>query len=406
MIYAEDNPSGVAEADLVVAIPTFNEAANIASITQKIDAGLVKHYPDAKGVIIVCDNHSVDGTRETFLEVETKNPKIYISSAPGERGKGTNLRNLFEKLLDLKPKAVAIFEADIRNIQPDWIYYFIEPIRKGAGYVVPIYVLHKYESTLSSIVVYPLLRCLFGRRVRQSTAGDYAFAGGLIEYFAKALNWSDLVSQKGIDIWMLVNALYLRQPVCQTIIGSPKLHRMKDPHAQINKAFVQLVGTLLDLMTPYQDFWMRVKWSKPTILFNAELQEAEVPMPVDVNIGRLFEMFSGGLDTYRDVLSQVLSSAEMHKLDEIRSMGIQHFNFPSHTWATILFDMAVAYRDASPDLRMSFLEALLPLYYGKVASYVRRTERMSIQQAEEVVENECMAFEENKSYLINRWKVA
>lgn len=406
MIYAEENPSSIAEADLIVAIPTFNEAANIATITQQVDAGLTKHYPDMRSAIVVCDNHSVDGTRETFLQVETKNPKIYISSAPEERGKGANLRNLFEKLSTLKPQAVAVFEADIRNIDPDWVYYFIEPIRRGAGYVTPIYVLHKYESTLSSIVIYPLLRCLFGRRVRQSTAGDYAFGGALIEHFAKTSNWSEFVSQKGIDIWMLVNAIYSRQPLCQTVIGSPKLHRVKDPHAQINKAFVQLVGTLFDLMIPFQDFWMRVKWSKPTILFNAELQEAEVPMPVDVNIGRLFDTFSRGLDTYRDVLSKVLSTAEMHKLDEIRSMGIQHFNFPSHTWATILFDMAVAYRDASDDLRLSLLEALLPLYYGKVASYVRKTERMSTQQAEEVVENECMAFEENKSYLVSRWKSA
>jgi hypothetical protein len=87
-------------------------------------------------------------------------------------------------------------------------------------------------------------------------------------------------------------------------------------------------------------------------------------------------------------------------------MGIQHFNFPSHTWATILFDVAVAYRNATADIRLSLLEALLPLYYGKVASYVRKTERMSTQQAEEVVENECMVFEENKSYLISRWKMA
>lgn len=404
MIYAEENPSGVVEVDLVVAIPTFNEVANIATVVSQVDAGLSRYYPDMRNVIIVCDNHSMDGTKEAFLQAVTKNPKIYISSAPGEKGKGTNLRNLFEKLAVLKPQAVAVFEADIRNIQPEWVYNFIEPIRRGAGYVTPIYVHHKYEATLSSVVIYPLIRCLYGRRVRQSIAGDCAFGGALVEHFAAASHWSDFAYEKGIDLWMLINALYTRQPVCQTVIGVPKLHRVKDPHAQINRAFIQLVGTLFDLMTPFQDLWMKVKWSKPTILFNADLQEAEVPIPMDVNISRLFENFARGLDTYRELLTQVLSSAEIHKLDEIRSMGIQHFNFPSHTWATILFDMAVAYRDASKDLRLSILEALLPLYYGKVASYVRKTERMSTQQAEEVVENECMVFEENKTYLLNRWK--
>jgi len=407
MIYAEENPSGVTEVDLVVAIPTFNESANISTVTSQVDAGLVKYYPDLKSVIVVCDNYSLDGTREAFLGTDTKSPKIYISSAPGERGKGINLRNLFQKFESLNPQAVLILEADIRNVSPDWVYNFIEPVRKGAGYVTPIYVHHKYEATLSSVIVYPLLRCLYGRRVRQSVAGDCAFGRSLVEHFAKAPYWSDLVAEKGIDVWMVVNALYTRQPICQTVIGSPKLHRVKDPHAQVNKAFIQLVGTLFELMTPFQDFWMRIKWSKPTMLFNAELSEAEVPIPMDVNIARLFETFSRGLDSYRDLLSQVLSPAEMHKLDEIRSIGIQHFNFPAHTWATILFDVAAAYRNAtSNDMKLSILEALLPLYYGKVASYVRKTERMSTQQAEEVVENECMVFEENKAYLVNRWKTA
>ncbi len=404
MIYAEENPQGIDKADLVVAIPTFNEVNSIGYVVSKVDKGLSKYYGGLKNVIIVCDNHSMDGTREAFLETETQNSKIYITSSPEERGKGHNLRNLFEKLTVLRPKAVAIFEADIKNISPEWVYYFIEPVLRGAGFVTPIYVNHKYESTLSSMVVYPLIRCLFGRRVRQSIAGDYAFGEALIDILHKADPWSDFAYGKGIDVWMTVMALCHRQPVCQTIVGFPKIHRVKDPYSHTNRAFVQTLGVVLDLMEPLQDFWKKIKWSKPTMLFNADLQDVETPLPVEVNLPRLFENFSKGFDNYRGLLSNILSSAEIHKLEEIKGMSVQHFNFPSHTWATVLFDAAIAYRRASQELRFDILESLIPLYYGKVASYVKRTERMSTQQAEEVVENECMIFEENKGYLINKWK--
>jgi hypothetical protein len=43
------------------------------------------------------------------------------------------------------------------------------------------------------------------------------------------------------------------------------------------------------------------------------------------------------------------------------------------------------------------------LFVGKTLSFVRKTERMSIQQAEEHIENECMIFEEAKPYLLSKW---
>jgi hypothetical protein len=54
--------------------------------------------------------------------------------------------------------------------------------------------------------------------------------------------------------------------------------------------------------------------------------------------------------------------------------------------------------------RLNLLESLMPLYLGKVLSFVKKTERMSVQQAEEYIENECMIFEENKPQLVKSWE--
>jgi hypothetical protein len=53
--------------------------------------------------------------------------------------------------------------------------------------------------------------------------------------------------------------------------------------------------------------------------------------------------------------------------------------------------------------REALLKSLLPLFVGKTLSLIRKTERMSIQQAEEYIENECMIFEEAKPYLLSQW---
>jgi len=92
------------------------------------------------------------------------------------------------------------------------------------------------------------------------------------------------------------------------------------------------------------------------------------------------------------------------KLQEIHGMGLQHFSFPTQTWAKILFDAATAYHKMNASERGTLLDSLLPLYLGKVLSFVKKTERMSLQQAEEYIENECTIFEENKPYLVKVWE--
>ena len=82
---------------------------------------------------------------------------------------------------------------------------------------------------------------------------------------------------------------------------------------------------------------------------------------------------------------------------------MDQFDFPTHLWAKVLFDMAVAYRDMENE-QNELMESLIPIYFGKTLSFVRKTERMSMKQAEELIENECLVFEEARSYLNKCWK--
>lgn len=403
MIAVEENPQGVQQVDIVVAIPTFNEAAFIGRVAEIVGQGLRAHYPDRSSVIINCDNASVDGTRDVFFHALTDVPRIYLSTEPHRRGKGANLRMLFEKITALNPHAVLILEADITNLTPMWVPLFLEPIFRGAAYVTPLYMRHKYESTLTSAIVYPMLRCLYGRRVRQPDAGDCAFRGDMAAGFLKAAAWSEAVEGSGIDVWMAGVALTSRAPVWQTIIGAPKKHRPKDPFTQLGSRFRNVLAALFDQMEAHADFWKRVKWSKPTALFNLDGQEMDTPPLVEINAVRLHQRFLEGFRENEATWRQVLDPVTMNKLEEIRRMPYEQFTFPSQTWAALLFDTACAYRRFAAAERERLLDSLVPLYLGKVVGFVKRTERLSVQQAEDYVEQTCAIFEECKPYLVERW---
>ena len=402
-VFYEENPVQIDRADVVVGIPTANEADSIGTTTAQVDKGLREYFPDMRCVIINCDNHSSDGTRDAFFSAPGKTPRLYISTEPGISGKGRNLRNFFEKAAQLNPKVLIVIEADIRNISPVWVRNLGVPVLKGAGFVCPLYVRHKNEATLTSSIIYPMFRSLYGRRVRQCNVGDYGFSPKLLDLFLKPAFWSEAVEHFGIDVWMANVALASKLPIVQTIMGAPKVHRVKDRYLQMPVLFHELVSTIFDLMQVYNGFWEQVKWSKPTALFGTDLQEVENPLPVDLNVNRLHEMFVEGFDKHYDLWKKVYGQIVIPKLQEIRSIGLQHFSFPTQTWMTILFDSAAAYRTMSPEQRKGLLDGLLPLYLGKVLSYVKKTERMSLQQAEEYIENQCMIFEENKPYIIKVW---
>ena len=97
MRFNEVNPEGITGVDIVIGIPSFNEASSISYPAQQADKGLQKYFSKYSSVIINCDNDSPDNTKEAFLNTKTTKPKIYISTGPGITGKGNNLRNLFEK---------------------------------------------------------------------------------------------------------------------------------------------------------------------------------------------------------------------------------------------------------------------------------------------------------------------
>jgi glycosyltransferase involved in cell wall biosynthesis len=371
MFEPEVNPESVEKAELVVAIPSYNEADSIAFPVQQADRGIETYFGDRQSVIINCDNNSNDGTREIFLGIRTATPKIYISTEPGEKGKGRNLRNLFRKVVDLEASGVVVVDADLKSITPKWIKHLGEPLFQDFGYVAPLYVRHKYDGTITNSIAYPLTRALYGRRVRQPIGGDFGFSGELAQVYLQNNDWSDAVANFGIDIWMTTLAMNQNVPICQ-------------------------------MMIQFYTFWSQVKWSKPTSIFGFGLGETELPPPVNVNTENLFHRFQEASETYGPVWERVIQREVFHKLQEVRKMGSDRFDFPTPLWINILIDYSIGYRDKVWQ-EDELLNSLIPLYLGKTLSYVRKTERMSIRESEEFIEEECVQFEATKSLMVQRW---
>lgn len=398
-----ENPDHLKEAEIIIGIPSYNEADTISVPTDVAGRGLVEFFPNYKSAIINVDNNSKDGTREAFFNTPTQVPKAYISTPPEVRGKGNNFRNLFRAATELNAKAIAVVDADLESITTRWIRYLVEPLLRDHDFVSPIYVRHKYDGTITNHVAYPMLRTLFGKRTRQPIGGDFGFSGRLARAYMSERFWNDKVAHFGIDIWMTIIAIARDYNICQAFLGTPKIHRDKDPSQDLSVMFKQVVSTLFDLMIEYEHLWKYISESLPTSIYGFGLGASPEAREVHVSTVKLFENFQQGFETNGALWSEILPlpvMKEVEKLQELRDE--ETFFYHSDLWARILFSFAVAYKDRKDD-RIEVMEALMPFYQSRVLSFVNKTREMGTQAAEEYLEEINRVFETEKYYLIQRW---
>ena len=401
MISYIDNPNNVSSADIVVGIPSLNEAKTISIPTIQASLGLAEHYPDKSSVIINVDNNSKDGTREAFLNTKTEVPKIYISTPEDIKGKGYNINNLLKVAAELRAKAIIMVDADLTSITPEWIESFLEPIFDGYDFVVPIYSRHKYDGTITNNIAYPLLRTLYGLRVRQPIAGDFAISGRLARSYLVEQTWTDEVYHFGIDIWMTTIAICRNFKVCQTFLGTSKAHRTKDP-VDLGNMFSQVVGTCFQLMIAFEYFWKDIIESRPSVIYGFGLGHKESYPEVKVNTESLYKSFIDGFSLYSDVWQDVLDPENMEAVNKLKKMKKNDFYFESLLWARIVFDFAIAF-NLEAIKRDTLLEALIPLYHSRTLSFVNTTSEMDTKEAEAIEERLNRNFESEKDYLIKHW---
>jgi glycosyltransferase involved in cell wall biosynthesis len=406
---------GLKNVDIVIGIPSYNNAESIGRVIKAAELGLAKYFSQYKGLIIISEGGDPEETRKavdllqdkyyfenSFIARPVYETEIMVTKYRGASGKGTAIKAIFEAGQILNMKAGCMLDSDLRSISPEWIELLLAPVLlKDFGFVTPYYSRHKYDGTITNMIAFPLTWALYGRRVRQPIGGDFGFSPELVGSLLSKDVWETDIARFGIDIWMTTVAICENMKICQSFLGA-KIHDDKDPGKDLSPMFKQVVGTIFSLMDIYKDKWFEVKGSRPTAIFGFESEFA--PKPINVDVDNLITKFREGAKTYMPIWEQVLSEENYQKINEVSKMEDTHFELPIELWIKSLYDFAAAYTKQTNGLSAAdIIEALVPIYYALIASFVRQTQNLDLHQAEEVINHQCTVFEKLKTYLIDTW---
>ncbi len=405
----------VGEVDLLVGIPSLNNANTIGHVVQAVHLGFAKYFPRDRTVLLNADGGSKDGTEEAVTSVSLGDPHRMLAPQllrtmhrvttryRGAAGRGNALRTILAAAELLRAKACAIISPDLLSIRPEWIDNLLRPVYKEQyDLVTPLYRRQKFDGLLISNLVYPLMRAAYGLRVREPLAGDFAFSGKLASYLLERGISPEDASPYGVGIWVVTKAIRGGLRLGQSFLG-PRIRASKDSTQDVVSMIRGVVGDLFRCLEAEESLWLDASGSQPVASFGFSYDV--ILEPVRVNRKRLIQMFRNGVTELQDILKTILGEETFGSVREMADPSRERLHFPDELWVKTVYDFASAFHRSVLN-REHMMQALIPIFRGRVASFTLERHSADDNELEAAIEDLCLAYERLKPYWIERWNLS
>jgi len=399
----------VGEVDLLVALPTYNNAGTVVQAIQAIEDSYQQNFVRDRVVILNVDGGSTDHTTEAILNMNGRKAGAHrgitslrtvhrVTTQYGRTpSQGLALQTVLAAADLLRARSCAMVSPATTNLDPSWIANLLKPAyRQDFAFVAPLYARSKFQGLLARNLLYPMSRAVFGLRIREMYSDEWGFSGRLAtNCLGQKL---DEAVRARPEAWMAVTAICTGMKCCQSFLG-PKAPPTSGP--DIVEAIRQTVGNLFWCFHNFQDHWLDRTGTEgvPTFGSDHELMPEDPPASQD----KSFELFRSGVKGMDTVLPSILTADTHAQIRQIAALEPEKFRFSSELWVRTLYEFAASYHRATI-ARDHILQSLVPLYRGQLYSFLLEHGQSSPEEIEADSEGLCLEFERQKPYLIERWK--
>lgn len=401
--------------DLVVGLVSHNNAGTAPTVIAAVRDGMSQHPDSASPRFVLADCGSTDDTSARIRDALRANGSlIEVASTPTTTdllehpyhripGKARALHAILAAAKDLGARGCLVLDAGIESVTPQWVQRVSEPVlAQEFDLVAPYYHRHPYEGALTKGIVYPLFRALYGVRLRQPAAGEFACSSKLLTHFLDDDLWARDGAQVGIDLWLASSAVSGNFRIGEVALGVRRQQARSDEALDLGTTITQVVGALFADLENRVERWQRVRGSVPVPKIGEWLPDTAL-QSVAVDHEKLIESFRLGYRELRDIWTWVLPPRTIVDLRRLMNTPEASFHLDDDLWARIVYDFALGYR-LRVLAREHMLRSLVPLYLAWLASFIIEVRDRGDQEVEERLERLGTAFEAQKPYLISKWR--
>lgn len=391
---AGSEPEQIGTADLVVGlIPALHDGPVIAEAIRRI----LEFAPPLQAVLIH-PPYSSEGTEPAPSHPQWRlvaDTRLAQDRTAVAQSLGDSFRTMFDTARNAGARTCAVIASDLSTVSGDWVQRLLQPaLDQHFDLVAPSYARHPFEGLINRAILYPLVRALYGKRIRNPLGPDFGISSSLLE----RMNGGPKGRIHPLAS-LAAEATTGGMKICQSHLGPRVLPKPDWPN--LGSLLSQVLSPLFLDVERYATYWQRARNSEPIPEFGEPIYNAGTESAVEV--AKLIESFALGTRNLPEVWGMILPPST---LVELRRLARQHattFSIPDETWARIVYDFALAHRLRTIS-RDQMLRAMTPIYLGWVASYAIELENASPEAVEQRLERLCIAYENTKSYFISRWR--
>lgn len=401
----------VGQVDVLVGVPTLNNADTIAGALQAVDEALTQHFARARTVVIAADGGSRDGTVEIVGTTAPEGGDRYrglrtrhrfVAAYRGVPGRAAAIRLIFTAADLLQARAVAVVDPEAGALTPAAIGGLLRPVGADSfDLAAPVRARHPLERLLVTQLIRPLVRAAYGRQLDEPLLTEFACSGRFAAHCLAEDAWDRSPMREGIELWLAVTALSGRFRACQTVVEAAPPGPSARPRLGLQDVFAPLVGSLFAALEAHAGAWQRDVPSEPVPVIGGDH-----PPPHEGTAGApsgLGGTFAQDVRDLRPVLESILAPDTFTALAAVaEAAGSEAPRYTDEVWVSTVYDFAAAYHAGVID-RAHIVKALMPLYVGRVASFVTRHAAAAPGEAAQNLETLAQQFERSKPYLIERW---
>jgi len=326
--------------------------------------------------------------------------------SPGEtpqQGISNAYRTVFALGRKLSTRACGLIASHPQAATPQWIYRLVHPVLNlGFDLVAPRYTRQSMEGLLNRSVLAPLHRALYGEQLQNPLGPDFGISGKLLQQILR----QDSARRRGADGSALASIATAAASggfqVCESHLGVRR-QRPTD-WGNLSSLLADVLGAMFLEMEARASLWQSIRGSRELPLFGAsEPTPPDTPPVPSLDVHGMLDSFQLGAKSLQDVWGVILPPTTLLELRRMSRLAQDQFRFTDQVWVRIVYDFALGHRLRTIS-RDHLLRSFTPLYLGWLASYAMEMQTAGTADADLRIERLAKAFEDNKSYLVSRWR--
>jgi hypothetical protein len=400
----------VGQVDIVVGLPTLNNAATIVDVVRAVHVCFTRDFPRLRTVMINSDGGSTDGTPElvraaSFSEADVVQTSHSLRTlhrvvAPyhGLPGKHTALRTVFAAGELTQAKVVVVIDPSGPATTSERVTELIPPItRSDVEFLTPRYRRHPRDGVLITQLVRPLVRSLYGVALDEPLGAEFGCSGRFASHCLEQDIWNHEAARFAIDLWLRTEAVAARFAVGQIWRPAPMAAGVR---TTLREAVKQVVVSLVESLRAHEAFWLKAKDVAALRIWGSD--PMVIPEATAWDYQALAEQARHDIEEIKPLLQEVLEPDVFAKVfDECSGGGPE---LDDELWVRIVYGFAAATRLGRT--RIDHLaDMFAPLYMWRASAFMSQTALESPALGQARLNSLCETFQRLKPALVASWSV-